>query len=387
MKVLFTSFPGLGHFLPVVPLAWALRAAGHEVLVVTTGQAVEASNQAGLPTVDASPGLDLMAIATGSRGKDAAKAFRGDPFSGDNMARTAEWMSEVSNQMADRTIQTARAWKPDLIVHTPLDAIGPLAAALLSIPSVVQAFGILSFGSITDFVNLIYETVRPAGERNGVSGGPARPAAVIETCPPSMQQPDHTDAWFVRYVPYNGGGELPDWLLEPPSRPRICVTLGTVIPNVAGLGALGGVIEAVRDLDAEVILALGGTDPSALGVLPPNVRAAGWIPLSALVPTCSAVVHHGGSGTMMSAVAAGVPQLVLPHGADQHMNAAAVKERGLGLTHLPEDADMETVRSSLKQLLGDPGFNRAAQEVKEENESRISPAGIIPRLLELAVRV
>jgi UDP:flavonoid glycosyltransferase YjiC (YdhE family) len=90
---------------------------------------------------------------------------------------------------------------------------------------------------------------------------------------------------------------------------------------------------------------------------------------------------------MMSAVAAGVPQLVLPHGADQHMNAAAVKERGLGLTHLPEDADMETVRSSLKQLLGDPGFTRAAQEVKEENESRISPAGIIPRLLELAGRV
>ncbi|QYR21021.1 DUF1205 domain-containing protein [Paenibacillus sp. sptzw28] len=385
MKVLFTSFPGMGHFLPVVPLAWALRAAGHEVLVVTTDQAVKASGRAGLPAVDASPGINIMAIATGSRGADAFKNFR-DPFSGDNMARTAEWMSEVSNRMADRTILTARSWKPDLIVHTPLDAIGPLAASLLSIPSVVHGFGILSFGKITDFINLIYEAVRPAGERNGVIGGPVRPTAVIETCPPSMRQPDHTDAWFVRYVPYNGGGELPDWLLEPRSRPRICVTLGTVIPQVAGVGVLSGVLEAVGSLDTEVILALGGTDPSVLGTLPANVRATGWVPLSDLVPTCSAIVHHGGSGTMMSAVAPGVPQLVLPHGADQHMNAAAVKQRGIGLTHLPEEADAETVRSSLKQLLEDPSFTRAAQEVKEENESQLPPAAIVARLMELAGR-
>ena len=148
-------------------------------------------------------------------------------------------------------------------------------------------------------------------------------------------------------------------------RQRCCVTLGTSVPYAAGLSGLTGVIEAVRDLDAEVVLALGEADRSALGPLPGNVRLSGWVPLSALVPTCRVVVHHGGAGTTMNALVAGVPQLVLPHGADQHVNAAAVQQRGVGLSHLPEEADPATVGRSL-QLLAEPAFSQAADEVRRE---------------------
>src|SRR5213595_2083268 len=61
MRLLFSTFPGLGHFFPIVPLAWAARAAGHETLIVTAGPALAAAGQAGLPAVDAAPGVDLWA--------------------------------------------------------------------------------------------------------------------------------------------------------------------------------------------------------------------------------------------------------------------------------------------------------------------------------------
>ncbi|WP_274648860.1 nucleotide disphospho-sugar-binding domain-containing protein [Paenibacillus humicola] len=380
MKMLVTSFPGFGHFLPVVPLAWAARAAGHEVLVVSTGQVLEASERAGLSWADAAPGGDIITAVVESM-KDAEDKYRDSS----NPAGAAEFMSAISSRMADRTLEIARAWKPDVIVHTPTESAGVLAASLLSVPAVSHGFGIASIGK-TGMIEMIYEAFRPACERNGWKGELVGSAANIDTCPPSMREPDRPDAWYTRYIPFNGGGRLPDEYLAPSSKRRICVTLGTVIPYLSGVGGLGGVVEAVRDLDAEVILALGGTDPSALGTLPPNVRTVGWTPLSTLLPTCSAVVHHGGAGTTMNAIVAGVPQLILPHGADQHINAAAVRQRGAGLSMLPEEASAETVRHSLQRLLDEPGFTQASQEVSRENESQTPPSEIVPRLLALAGR-
>jgi UDP:flavonoid glycosyltransferase YjiC (YdhE family) len=88
----------------------------------------------------------------------------------------------------------------------------------------------------------------------------------------------------------------------------------------------------------------------------------------------------------MNALVAGVPQLVLPHMADQHGNAKAVQQRGVGLMHLPEEATAQTVQRSLRRLLEDPNFTQAAQEVRQENETQIPPADIVPHLVELAGR-
>jgi UDP:flavonoid glycosyltransferase YjiC (YdhE family) len=72
--------------------------------------------------------------------------------------------------------------------------------------------------------------------------------------------------------------------------------------------------------------------------------------------------------------------------ADQHGNARAVQQRGVGLMHLPEEATAQTVQRSLRQLLDDSNFTRAAQEVRQENETQIPPAAIVPHLVELAGR-
>jgi UDP:flavonoid glycosyltransferase YjiC (YdhE family) len=311
------------------------------------------------------------------------------------MLAAAGMFAEISDRMADRTVEAARSWQPDVVVHTPLGGAGPLAATLQSIPAVLHGFGLGPGGRLTQLTDLIFRAMRPAFERHGLPGIPAPPRAVIDPTPPSMRDADYSElsgalrgasgpaclpAWSTRYVAYNGGGALGDWLLAPLSRDRICVTLGTVVPYTAGVGVLAGVIEAVSELDAEVVLALGEADRSTLGPLPGNVRTTGWVPLSALVPTCRVLVHHGGAGSTMNALVAGVVQLVLPHGADQFANAAAVQRRGVGLSHLPGEADPSTLRRSLHRLLAEPEFFQAADEVSREIAALPPPAEMVLRL-------
>ncbi|MFN2569182.1 MAG: nucleotide disphospho-sugar-binding domain-containing protein [Candidatus Dormibacteria bacterium] len=383
MRMLFSTLPGLGHFFPIVPLAWGARAAGHDVLIATTSEALEASGRAGLPAVDVAPGLNVPQVFQRMQERTGRSfLFTRDALSDAIVQAISGAFAEISDRMADRTVAVVRSWQPDMVVHTPIGGAGPLAATMRSIPAVLHGFGLGPAGRVTQLVNLVFQGMKPTFERHGLPGEVAPPLAVIDPTPPSMGGPDRLPAWPVRYVPYNEGGALPDWLRRPAVRTRICMTLGTVVPYAAGVGALPGVIEAVRDLDAEVVLALGQVDCSDLGSLPGNVHVAGWVPLSALLPTCRVLVHHGGAGTTMNALAAGVPQLVLAHGADQHANAAAVEQRGVGLSHLPEEADPATMGSSLHRLLEEPAFSEAAGEVRQEIADLSSPAEMVHRLEE-----
>ncbi len=94
----------------------------------------------------------------------------------------------------------------------------------------------------------------------------------------SADEPDQRDAvpwWSMRFVPYNGGAVVPEWALRRPPRPRVCVTMGTVVPIMTGASNLSAVMSALGEMDVEVILAAGKADLSALGVLPDNVRSVG----------------------------------------------------------------------------------------------------------------
>lgn len=90
---------------------------------------------------------------------------------------------------------------------------------------------------------------------------------------------------------------------------------------MAGTSNLSAAVDALGEMDVEVVLAAGTTDLSALGVLPGNVRSVGFLALSTFLPTCSLIVHHGGSGTTAAPLHYGIPQLVMPSFADNHMSA------------------------------------------------------------------
>jgi UDP:flavonoid glycosyltransferase YjiC (YdhE family) len=90
------------------------------------------------------------------------------------------------------------------------------------------------------------------------------------------------------------------------------------------------------------------------------------------------VIHHEGAGTTLSALAAGVPQVVVPQGADQFLNAASVSERGCATT-----ADMAStaIRAGLRRALSGE-FDAATRDVREEIGLLPSPTDVAARLAD-----
>jgi UDP:flavonoid glycosyltransferase YjiC (YdhE family) len=78
------------------------------------------------------------------------------------------------------------------------------------------------------------------------------------------------------------------------------------------------------------------------------------------------VITHGGAGTTLGALAFGLPLLVLPQGADQYANAERVVAAGAGRQILKDELSVEAVRDSLRSVLDDASYRRAAQRVRAE---------------------
>ncbi len=137
------------------------------------------------------------------------------------------------------------------------------------------------------------------------------------------------------------------------------------------------IVDVAAGMDAEFVLAVGKTD---LGDLPDNVVAVPWVPLNELLRTCTAVIHHGGAGTTLTAADAALPQIVVPDGADRYANADAVHERGIGVSTTPDAVDADLVEWLLKA----DKPRAAAAEVRDEMHGMPTPASLVPRIVELA---
>jgi UDP:flavonoid glycosyltransferase YjiC (YdhE family) len=372
MRVLFVSAASIGHSFPLVSLAWAVRAAGHKVRYATAGPAL-AVEHAGLSVIDAAPQVDFTAMFRERMTQrrevlQQIAAMR-------NLRDMAPFFARFSEIIVEGVVEAAAEWQPELVVHTQTDGAGLLVAATLGVPLVTHGLGILRNTGISE---LLREHMADAFARYGVTALPEHIAS-IDVAPPSMLAEDPC-GWSMRYVPYNGGGVLPKWLRTPAERPRIAVTLGTVVPAMEGLGPVQRILEVAGSVDAEFVLALGDVYTRELGELPDNARVVGWIPLGELLCGCAAMVHHGGEGTTMTALAAGVPQLILPSGVGRHTAAAAVQQRGAGLTAQVQDVDA----ALLARLLEDEALAKTATQVRAEIAALPTPADLVPHLVNVA---
>ncbi|GAA2777110.1 salmochelin biosynthesis C-glycosyltransferase IroB [Saccharopolyspora taberi] len=375
MRALFLPFTGVGQAFPVVPLAWAFRTTGHEVLVATTGDGLAVS-EAGLPVVDLAPGRDSLSfyVEAAQRRPDLAALRRpGGEVRG--LDESADLYAEVTSTVVDQTAELAHEWAPDLVVAPPTNAAALVAASAVGVPAVSVGVGL---GRTSGLAELMHARLVPSFDKHASGELPA--LLNLDVAPPSMLD-GPPDGRSMRYVPYNGGCVLPDWLRRPPvqDRPRVAVTLGTVSVKTGGLDSVRVLLDAFRDVDAEFVLALGEVDPDGLGDLPANVRSSGWLPLSELLPTCTALIHHGGGGTAMSALAAGVTHLVLPDGVDRGDNARALHDRGVAVSTELARVDRQLV----EHVVRDAGLRTAAAEVRAEIDAMPPPAAIVPELAEL----
>ncbi|MHA6631513.1 glycosyltransferase [Pseudonocardia sichuanensis] len=280
----------------------------------------------------------------------------------------------VNARLLDAVVALTDSWRPDLVVYEPLAVAGAVAAARHDVPAVLLE------NTLFDGAELVAATARTGhlrrgALRHGLERLPA-PAVRLVTAPPSVV--GHRPGRVMRAVPYSGSGAVPGWLGTASRRPRLVVSYSTVA-GPGGSSRVRRVVDEAVDLDAEVVLV---RPPAAIEgrALPENVRTVGWVPLAAVLPHATAVVHHGGAGTVLGALAAGIPQLVVPGGGDRRYNADLVAARGAGLA---VEAGRVTA-AVLQSLLEQHRARVAAREVRDEMAGMPEPAAVANELARLS---
>lgn len=382
MKILLTACPSHGHLFLPVPLGWALRNAGHDVLYALPEGFLDAGNATGLPTARLTD-VRMHEVMARTFAPLLEKGFAdADPAERGRYAVLA--FTRLAEAVADDMVELARAWRPDLVVSGAVEFAGPLAARVVGAAQAHYGWGTWLGGPAAAGMN---HSLAELYARHGAEVDVTASLVRVETCPPSIAEPGGPPVEQTRYVPYNGVSTLPAWLLEPKQRPRVCVTLGGSVgggDNPAGAPLLRSVLEAVDGGGFETVVALGDLDVAGLGTLPDHVRVERWLPLNQVLPTCDAVVHHAGAGTTMTAGVLGLPQLAMPQVADAFRFADRLHETGAGIRLLPHQARTGAIRDAVSALLDDPAHREAAAGLQKETVSLPGPAHVVPLLEEAA---
>jgi len=134
------------------------------------------------------------------------------------------------------------------------------------------------------------------------------------------------------------------------------------------------VTAALAGVPVRVLLTVGDAgDPEALAPLPANVHVEKWWPQRAAMAHASAMVGHGGMGTTLAGLVAGMPMVVVPLFADQPDNARRVEAIGAGITLPGGPEAVGRLGDAVHSVLGDPSYRTAAGHVAEEIR-RLPPA-------------
>jgi len=433
VRVLFIPWGQASHYLYQVPLAWAFRADGDEVRVVSQPGAADAIKRSGMSVMVVGESYDFMpelaAFSEESR-RDmqrlqstvSSKFRQHNPQPGDGNSalvptspidekkrkefaakRKAIMQAKLTpfcraaQVMADDVVLLARAWQPDLVVSDPLVMAAPLAARAAGAPlvhlqwgpAVQRMTGLFPCNGVSP--DLWPGELRDLYARYDTEPAAEHAAATVDPCPASLQYdgviPSRIPA---RFVPYNGTGDAPRWLTEPPRRPRICVNWGTTTTTLVGAEGflVPRILDALAGFDVEVVVTIRPADRPLLGDdLPGQVRVAENLPLHLLLPSCDAVIHHGGSATMLTAASFGLPQLLLSPGiVDNMANGERIAATGAGVSLNWADASTETITAGIKTILSDETVRQAARNLRDEIRAHPAPADVAATLRQFTTR-
>jgi glycosyltransferase (activator-dependent family) len=418
MKVMFTCFATSTHYHTLVPMAWALRTAGHEVRVVSQPDLAGAITQSGLTAVMAGsaswassdPWAPELLELIYQAGTDHVRYF---DFTGrdrrqwtwerllglENVMVAALYATMNSESMIDGSVAFARSWQPDLVIAETFTFAGAVAARVTGAaharmvwgPDIAlrarQAFLAQARAQAPEHredptAEWLGRTLQRYGcqfDEEILTG-----QWTIDGTPPSGRLDLGLHTVSVRYVPYNGPALVSDLVCTPPERPRGCLTFGiTERETGRPVAALANILEAVAELDAEFIATLDTTQLGLATTVPDNVHLVDFVPLNDLLPTCSAIVHQGGGGTRATAEVHGVPQLILTDGWDSEVKAEHLTRVGAGLSLPMSELTVAELRDNIGRLLSEPSFGQCAERLQREVLAEPSPNDIVPLIEKL----
>jgi UDP:flavonoid glycosyltransferase YjiC (YdhE family) len=362
MRVLFTSWPGYGHLLPMVPLIRAAQRVGHDI-VVSSGR-------------DMSEVIAGLGVTVHNSGITMAESYARMP--GNMMI--SQMPPEEQSGFAARHLFGAGAvdrardllhlmgtWRPDLVVHDTLELGSPVAAEANGIQHVTHGYGPMLPDNAA-LITAVGSAIHAAGLSDPVPA--VFSAAYLDIAPPALQTAG-TDPWNMVRALRPSAGEagtdpaLPAKLSALPHADSVYVTLGTVMNQAPEV--FRAVIEGCSRLPVNVIATTGPDfDASLLGPIQSDIFSAPFLPQADVLPHCTAVVSHAGAGTMLGALCHGLPQLCLPQSTDQPFNTAALMPTGAALALQPDEITPDAVTAALSRLISEPSFRQAANKLQGE---------------------
>jgi UDP:flavonoid glycosyltransferase YjiC (YdhE family) len=369
VRILFSSTRGAGHFNPLLPFANAFVRTGHEVLFAGPPDLAGPVDGAGFAFLQFDPPPEDQLGAIWARvpelpPEQANEVVVGEVFGRLNTAAALPRLREACEQ-----------WRPDAVLRDPNEYGSALAAELHGIPHARVAIGLASVEELgLGIAAGAIDAIRQAeGLASDLRADLLRRSPYLSLFPPTLDegvQPDthrfHDPVWE------QPPGDLPDWWRGREHQPLVYVTFGSVAGSFPqALPVYGVALQAVADLPVRVLLTVGrDLDPDALPDAPDNVRVERWVPQQDVLGHAAAAVVHGGSGSTLGALAAGVPLVVVPLFADQPQNARRVAEVGAGLAVEPDRDDLGAttgpLRDAIASVLSEPSFGERARALADE---------------------
>ena len=386
MRILISTTGGVGHIFPVLPLTIELQRHGHSVLWATAEESCSVVEGEGIATSPAGLTSRERAQRFSAKSPDAPalppRQRRPVGFAG-LMAATA------GPVMMDALLPLFDHFKPDLVVHEPSELAAAPIARSKSVPCVTVAFsgelpqsvlaaGVVAAAPLWSRVGL--DVPRDLGMYDG--------AYLHPFAPPLGQRP--RGAAIHDMQPLTVGGhahDRPDWLeVLGTKRPLVYATYGTEAGARAPWEAIIGGL-AITDVDAVVTVGRGVEREFLLAMVadlaPGRIKIEHYIPQSALMKRSDVVLSHGGSGTMLAAAVAGLPQIVIPSFADQFDNTDAFVGARVALAIEDGEVTSARVAAQLHRILEDSSYRECAGVLARAFSEMATPEVIAAELVEL----
>jgi hypothetical protein len=385
MRVLFTSCPDENAFPYMVPLALAVREAGHEVQVACRPQFAGVVNETGLTAVPVGRDHDVWRAFDVQSGERAAlRTAMLEPY---DVAGQQEqyitweylrsgydyhvtWWHKMDNlPMISQLVAHAQEWRPDLIIWEPTSYAGSIAAKATGTAHARLMYCLDIYG-ITRRHYLRLKQQQPSGDQHDpladwLAGYATKYGTrfsedmitgqfTIDQLPGSLRLDTDLPHLPMRYMPWQETAQP-----RQDGRPRVAVAMD--IDETVQFGGyrltVPQIVAAMADLHVEVVTG---------------------------VTAGSVVIHDGNPATYLEAARNGVPQLVLPVYFDQPPLAERIAEYGAGLHIHPHMVTAADVHDSVARLLREPSFRDSAGKLRDEMLTMPAPNEVVPRLEELA---
>jgi UDP:flavonoid glycosyltransferase YjiC (YdhE family) len=392
MNILLTPIGSGGDVLPFIRLGMALKARSHDVTVITPSLYEPLARHAGLGFVE---WISPEAMQTVANDPDLWHPTRGFLLA---VRTVGPWHRQLLEHIEARHVRgqtVVVAGSYALGARIAHDRLGVPLATLLLQPAFLRSVHrspvlpglptpdwaprawkrlvyFLSDALVLDrvaapAVNALRAELGLPAVRSVLGSWLHSPQRVIGLFPDWFGQPQPDWPAQVRltgFPLYDGLGQEPvpagleEFLQE--GEPPVVFTPGTMMRHPRQF--FEAAVDACGRLGRRGLLLTRFRDQLPAG-LPEGVRHFDYVPLSQVLPRAAALVSHGGIGTLSQALAAGIPQLVMPLGFDQFDNAARLERLGVAATLIPRRFQGRTVADQLARLLGSPEVARACRAV------------------------